>query len=78
MVNYISSLVFFLLLVIGAGCALLVGVFDAVWGAVFAAVWLLGDLFVANSIRLAAQWELALVFRLGKYHATRGPGFGAT
>jgi regulator of protease activity HflC (stomatin/prohibitin superfamily) len=74
MVNYISSLVFFVLLVVGSGCALLVGAFDPMWGAVFAAVWFLGDLVVASSIRLAAQWELALVFRLGKYHATRGPG----
>ncbi len=29
---------------------------------------------VASSVRIAAQWEKALVFRLGKLHALRGPG----
>ncbi len=28
----------------------------------------------ASSVRLAAQWEKGLVFRLGKFHAVRGPG----
>ncbi len=29
---------------------------------------------VASSVRVAAQWEKALVFRLGKFHKTAGPG----
>ena len=37
-------------------------------------IWLVGDLVVASSIKLAAQWEQAVVFRLGKFHAVRGPG----
>src|SRR5208283_1289437 len=28
----------------------------------------------ASSIRLAAQWEKAVVFRLGKFHTIKGPG----
>lgn len=29
---------------------------------------------LASSIKVAAQWEKALVFRLGKFRATKGPG----
>lgn len=29
---------------------------------------------VASTIRIAAQWEKALVFRLGRFHALKGPG----
>jgi regulator of protease activity HflC (stomatin/prohibitin superfamily) len=37
-------------------------------------VWIVGDVILASSIKLAAQWEQAIVFRLGKYHGIRGPG----
>ncbi len=40
----------------------------------FAITWLVADVVAASSIKLAAQWEQALVFRLGKYHSIRGPG----
>jgi regulator of protease activity HflC (stomatin/prohibitin superfamily) len=33
-----------------------------------------GDAIAASSIKLAAQWEQAVVFRLGKYHGMKGPG----
>lgn len=29
---------------------------------------------VASTIRIAAQWEKALIFRLGRFHALKGPG----
>lgn len=29
---------------------------------------------LGSAVRIAAQWEKALVFRLGRYHASRGPG----
>jgi regulator of protease activity HflC (stomatin/prohibitin superfamily) len=41
-------------------------------------VWLAGISFaagvVASSIRVAAQWEKALLFRLGRFKASKGPG----
>jgi regulator of protease activity HflC (stomatin/prohibitin superfamily) len=40
----------------------------------FALAWLFLDLVIASSIRLAAQWEKAVVFRLGKFHTMKGPG----
>ena len=35
---------------------------------------MVGAIVAASSIKLAAQWEQAVVFRLGKYHSVRGPG----
>ena len=36
--------------------------------------WALADLFAASAIRLAAEWERAVVFRLGKLSGVKGPG----
>lgn len=36
--------------------------------------WLFVALVVAGGVRIAAQWEKALVFRLGRYVAMKGPG----
>jgi regulator of protease activity HflC (stomatin/prohibitin superfamily) len=74
MVNYISGLVFIILLLVGGaivapmaqthpGLAVLVGL-----------IWSLADLILASAIRLAAQWEQAVVFRLGKFKDVKGPG----
>ncbi len=74
MVNYISSLVFVVLLLIGGamvvplaqtrpGLAILIGI-----------CWFLGDLILSSAIQLAAQWQRAVVFRLGKFKEIKGPG----
>ena len=36
--------------------------------------WLFVSLVVAGGIRIAAQWEKALVFRLGRFQGVKGPG----
>jgi regulator of protease activity HflC (stomatin/prohibitin superfamily) len=74
MINYISGLVFVVLLVIGAALALAIGLGSPAVAVLFAITWLVADIVAASSIKLAAQWEQALVFRLGKYHSIRGPG----
>ncbi len=74
MINYISGLVFFVLLLIGAALALPVGLAFPLLVVPFVIVWIVGDVILASSIKLAAQWEQAIVFRLGKYHGIRGPG----
>ena len=74
MINYISGLVFVVLLVIGAALAVAIGLGSPVVAVLFASAWLVADVVAASSIKLAAQWEQALVFRLGKYHSIRGPG----
>ncbi len=74
MINYISGLVFVVLTLLGAGLGFLIELVSPVGAIVFAAIWLVGAIVAASSIKLAAQWEQAVVFRLGKYHGIRGPG----
>lgn len=74
MVNYIKILVFVLLLLVGGVAALVLGRQSPGWAVLFALAWLLLDVIISSSLRLAAQWEKAVVFRLGKYHTMKGPG----
>jgi regulator of protease activity HflC (stomatin/prohibitin superfamily) len=73
-INYISSLVFVGLLIVGALMGLLIAGESPALAVGFAVLWLPLDVIVSSSIQLAAQWEKAIVFRLGKYHGIRGPG----
>lgn len=74
MVNYISGLVFFVLLILGGAVVIPMAQVNPLMAAVTAIMWFVGDIILANSIQLAAQWERAVVFRLGKLHGLRGPG----
>ncbi len=40
----------------------------------YAVVWILFGLLLAQSPKIASQWERTIVLRLGKYRGTRGPG----
>jgi regulator of protease activity HflC (stomatin/prohibitin superfamily) len=75
MTNYLSTLIFFVLALIGGVIALGLG---ATAGpavtAIFVLAWAILDIIVTSGVRLAAQWERGVVFRLGKYKDTRGPG----
>lgn len=73
-VNYISGLVFVVLFLVASGVTYLIGLTNTTFAVVFAVVALLLDSIVASSIRMAVQWEKAVVFRLGKFHAIKGPG----
>ena len=73
MVNYVSAIVFVFLL--GPGLILAWALSGSPPHARLAlVVWVLLDLFVASAIRLAAEWERAVVFRLGKLSGVKGPG----
>ncbi len=74
MVNYISGLVFVLLALVGAAVVLPVYRADPNSGFLLGVVWLLADLAISSSIRLAAQWEKGVVFRVGKFSSIKGPG----
>lgn len=39
--------------------------------------WLIAGGVIASCIRVAAQWEKALIFRLGRFQAVKGPGMFA-
>jgi len=74
MINYISGLVFVVLLLLGGVATVAIGQQSVALAFLFALGWLFVDVVVSSSIRLAAQWEKAVVFRLGKFHAIKGPG----
>jgi regulator of protease activity HflC (stomatin/prohibitin superfamily) len=74
MINYISGLVFVVLLVLGGVGTVAVGRQSPAMAVLFTLFWLFLDVVVSSSIRLAAQWEKAVVFRLGRFHTIKGPG----
>jgi regulator of protease activity HflC (stomatin/prohibitin superfamily) len=74
MVNYISGLVFVILLIVGAAIVVPVGQSNPGVAVLLGIVWVIADVIVSSAIRLAAQWERAVVFRLGKFHEMKGPG----
>jgi regulator of protease activity HflC (stomatin/prohibitin superfamily) len=74
MINYVSPLLFVVFLVVGTLAAARIAVTNAPAAIVFLVGWILADLIVASAIRLAAEWERAVVFRLGQFLGVKGPG----
>jgi regulator of protease activity HflC (stomatin/prohibitin superfamily) len=74
MINYISGLVFVLLLIAGALVLIPVGMETPAIAAALAGGWLISDILVASAIHVAAQWEKGVVFRLGRFSSVKGPG----
>lgn len=68
MVNPLPAIVFALLAALGYA---LIG---ATYGIPAYIIWLVMSALLSSMFRIAAQWEKALVFRLGKFKAVRGPG----
>lgn len=74
MINYLSTLVFLGLTLVGALVSLgFASRAPTMAGAIFVA-WLVGAAIISHAIQLAAQWERAVVFRLGRYRNVKGPG----
>ena len=74
MINYISGLVFFVLLLLGGIITFAVGASSPGIATLIGIIWLAVDISLASSIQLAAQWEKGVVFRLGQFHSIKGPG----
>lgn len=74
MINYLSGLIFVILLVIGSAIAFSIGMASPALGVLVGVLWIVADIVVAQSIQLAAQWEKGVVFRLGKFNGIKGPG----
>lgn len=73
MINYVSKIVFVAFLL--PGLLIAYAWRDAPDRAVpLLVVWVLADATFASAIRLAAEWERAVVFRLGKLSSVKGPG----
>ena len=72
--NNISGLVFWALAVLGA---LIIAPFanaQPMAAIILGVAWFGADIIISSSIKLAAQWEKGVVFRLGKFHGVKGPG----
>jgi regulator of protease activity HflC (stomatin/prohibitin superfamily) len=67
-VNFVQGLAFLAPLALGALSTLLT------WSPVGVILGLLLGLFLAQSPKIARQWDRAVVLRLGKYAGLRGPG----
>ena len=63
-----------LLLVAILGALLMEGSVPDLWIGVYIAVLLLAATYVLYGLKVASQWEKAVVLRLGKFRALRGPG----
>ncbi len=74
MINYISGLIFFILLIIGGAVVVPMGMASPGLGILAGIVWLVIDIIISSGCQLAAQWERGVVFRLGRYSAIKGPG----
>ena len=79
-INAFAYLIFFLVMVLGAGLAygaywVIDGYDESMWavGIILVFFFLLA-LFLAATIKIADQWERAIVLRLGKFKRMQGPG----
>src|SRR3990167_1796239 len=72
--NYISAIIFFGIAGLGfLATAPLMYTSPVLGTMVFGAIVAVA-LFISSGIKIAAQWEKAVVFRLGKYSSIQGPG----
>lgn len=71
----IAGTLFGICLMIAVGGALLgAGRFNDALLGTWVVVWTILGTYLLYAIKVAAQWEKAVVLRLGKFHALRGPG----
>ena len=77
MTNYVAPLLFIVLVLPGALIAFRLGASNPPVGVAVIAAWVVVDLVVASAVRLAAEWERGVIFRLGKFLQVKGPGLFA-
>jgi len=70
-----SVLIFFVILIIGIALAYAsYDVQDSTGAILIGVISFLVALIISSSIKIADQWEKAVVLRLGRFHSLRGPG----
>jgi regulator of protease activity HflC (stomatin/prohibitin superfamily) len=74
MTSFFACAVFTVLAVVSALLGIVVGQVNDVAGVVVAAVGVLTSALIGSAIKVANQWERAIVLRLGKFENVRGPG----
>lgn len=75
-ISYFSTLIFFVIAGIGIGLAfILSGLSEDITGSIWAGIiFFLIAIIVSSAIKVANQWERAVVLRLGHFRVLRGPG----
>jgi regulator of protease activity HflC (stomatin/prohibitin superfamily) len=56
------------------GAVLMDGTVPDIWVGIYVTILLLAAVYILYGLKIAAQWEKAVVLRLGKFRALRGPG----
>ena len=72
--NYISMIIFFVISGLGFIFTSPLMLANPVFGSLVFGAFIIVALFISSGIKIAAQWEKAVVFRLGKYSSIQGPG----
>src|SRR5688500_17718366 len=70
----LQVIVWMVVMAIAAVITLVVGSLGVGFGVAAAMIGLLVASLAASAVRLASQWERAIVLRLGQFHGERGPG----
>jgi regulator of protease activity HflC (stomatin/prohibitin superfamily) len=74
-ISAIAGTIFGALMVITVlGAVLMDGRVADAWIGLFVAILTLLGVYILFALKVASQWEKAVVLRLGKFHALRGPG----
>jgi regulator of protease activity HflC (stomatin/prohibitin superfamily) len=74
MPSFFSAAVFVVLLAITVLVAALLGQVDPSLGVTMGVIGVILSALVASTIKVANQWDRAIVLRLGKFQGVRGPG----
>jgi regulator of protease activity HflC (stomatin/prohibitin superfamily) len=74
MTSFFAAAVFVVLLVLSATMAALLSQVNPTFGVAAGVAGAVLSALVASAIKVANQWERAIVLRLGKFQGTRGPG----
>jgi len=74
MTSFFPAALFAVLAVLSIVLGILLGLVRPELGVVAGAVGIVLAAFVAGAVKVANQWERAIVLRLGKFQGTRGPG----
>jgi regulator of protease activity HflC (stomatin/prohibitin superfamily) len=72
--NPFAALIFFVILTGGALIAYAASTLSSVMGTGICVITFVIALVVSSSIKVANQWDRAVVLRLGKFHILEGPG----
>jgi regulator of protease activity HflC (stomatin/prohibitin superfamily) len=74
-ISSIAGLIFGIILVVAVlGALYLDGRVADMWIGVFVTGMLIMGTYILYALKVASQWEKAVVLRLGKFHGLRGPG----